>query len=68
MDCLVAKKPRLAVSIADKASKLKLLLSSRCVEEKTDPSSDSDLLRLRTILDEAFANPASVTMTIGEEL
>jgi hypothetical protein len=45
-----AKKPRLAVSIADMAVKSKPRLSSRCVDEKTDPKSDSDLLRLRTML------------------
>jgi hypothetical protein len=43
-----AKKPRLAVSIADMASKLKRLLLSASVDEKTD-SSGSDLLRLRHI-------------------
>lgn len=46
------KKPRLAVSIAEIASKLKELLSSCCGDENSGrhENSDSDLLRLRSIL------------------
>lgn len=42
----MAKKPRRLASMAEIASKLKQPLSSCCDEEKTDPSSVSDLLRL----------------------
>ncbi len=46
-----AKKPRRAVSIADMELKLKQPLSSRCSDENTEPSSQSDLLRLSTIFE-----------------
>jgi hypothetical protein len=52
VDSRGAKNPRLAVSIADTTSKLKQLLPSCSVDEKTDPSSESDLLRLTTILNQ----------------
>lgn len=45
-----AKNPRRAVSIAAMELKLKEPLSIRWSEEKTGSSSQSDLLRLRTIL------------------
>lgn len=47
------KKPRLLVSIASIASKLKLSLAGHSVDEKVEgaeDSSESDLLRLRSIL------------------
>ena len=50
VDSRGAKKPRRAVSIAAMELKLKQPLSICWSDEKTGPSSQSDLLRLRTIL------------------
>jgi hypothetical protein len=71
VDSRGAKNPRLAVSIADKASKLKQLLSKFSVDENTGPMPESDLLRLSTILDQRcveLARPHGTITAKGEEL
>lgn len=63
VDSRGAKNPRLAVSIADTASKLKLVLARFSVDEKTSPIPESDLLRLTTILDQRFNKGPAVLIT-----
>ncbi len=51
VDSRGAKKPRRAVSIADMELKLKPPVSNDCSDENNEPSSQSDLLRLRIIFE-----------------
>ena len=67
VDTRGAKKPRRAVSIADMELKLKQPLSICCSDENTDPSSQSDLLRLSTIFESGKERALVVTAMMVED-